>query len=152
MILSILFLVLAVALWFRPHRSAVIFVFFAFMHDAIFGRADGWTYYISAGCFNLAVLLIVARACTPSRVSDGVLVVSFLALLSNFYGWVLWFCYLEPASYNLLFIGLYILTIFTILRGDDARDKGCSYFGLVSSLGFKGAMDFRLLRKKAAAK
>lgn len=119
--ITVLILLICVAALYTREKPALLLAALILGHDLASQSATGWGYYLSAATVDLTLVMALSTWAKPSRLTDGLLLLSFCSLLLNFYGWVIWFAYLPPNSYNLGFIVLYSVAIYIILRGKGAR-------------------------------
>lgn len=123
-----LLLLLCVVAVMSGRTAAIAFALFSVIHDQLFWSLPGWGYYLSAGAFDVIALAAIAILARPSRLATSLICICILSLFLNFYGWVIWFGYLSPVSYNVSFLVLYSITILVILRGDAAKnERVCSF-------------------------
>jgi hypothetical protein len=85
----------------------IIFHFFA-------PYIDSWHYHI-AGLFDLGVLWGLSRLVSINKLVKILCVVTFMSLLLNIAGWVIYELYFPPLAYDIAFNVLYALTIVAIL-------------------------------------
>lgn len=102
--------------------SALIFSLSCLTHGYFMGDLGGLFYYLSAGFFDVVVIAIICAYLKPSRFNDCLIGLSVLSICFNFYGWVIWYLYLPPESYNIMFEALYLIAILVFLWRDCASD------------------------------
>lgn len=124
MITLLMVMIIVVALCTRQ-IPAVILASVILIQDIAATNLDGWLYYVSDGFSNLVVLAILCLLSRPSKLTTNIIYLSFCSLILNFYGWIMWICYLSPQSYDKGFLILYSVAIYIILRGEGERNCNC---------------------------
>ncbi len=84
---------------------------------------EGFWYYFSAGVFDLAIVSLIYAYGARIRLTDDLINISVASIALNFYGWLTWYLYQPPISYNLAMMALYFIAILSLLRKDCADGK-----------------------------
>ena len=100
---------------------ASFYVLINTVHLLLFNGLYGSSYYLVSALFDLLVMTSVSSIHIPQTLSVQKLCI--ISIVANFAGWVMWFLYLDPAAYNVVFIAIYIYAII-ILTSRDASDVG----------------------------
>lgn len=145
--ISSLMIIICILSVISKNPAALAYALFAVAHDFI--GLDGWQYYLSASLADVAVLVIISMSINPSRTTTGILYISFLSVIMNFYGYILWTNYLEPTTYNASFYMIYAMAIFVIARGDSAKLKGSGNRCIVPHADNKVDIMYRSLPEEA---
>lgn len=88
------------------------------IHDYLSSELSDQMYYFSA-CVVDATAVIMAMCLSP--VTKAVRCMQKICMsfcIANMYGFIIWYLYLPPLSYNLLCTVLYVLLIFTTLKSE----------------------------------
>ncbi len=83
----------------------------------------GFWYYFSAGVFDLAIISVIYAYGARIRLTDDFINICVASIALNFYGWLTWFNYQPPTSYNVAMVALYFIAILSLLRKDCANGK-----------------------------
>ena len=121
-----LIVIACVVALFQPSRErfciAVAYSVTCAIHLFLCDDLTGVLYYLSAGVFDLIVLLFICLRARPARFADIMVSVCAGSLVLNFYGWVIYEQYMEPISYNTASHVLYVFAIYVLLRRDWEND------------------------------
>ncbi len=82
----------------------------------------GFSYCFTAAACDVLVILLVSFFAKTTRVSDTIVAISFVSILLNFDGWLLYVYELPLEPYNYSIAALYLIEILSLLRGDCAND------------------------------
>lgn len=121
--ISMLLIIICIISLTRMHPVALTLALACSSHKVLCDGLDGVWYYLSAGVFDVLVIGIIAVFIRPSTMAKSILWICMASLLLNFYGWLIWFLYLSPETYNMAFTILYCLAILFLLRKDSAKDE-----------------------------
>lgn len=105
------------------HPVALAFALSCSVHKVFADMLPDTLYYLSAGLFDVLVIGIIAVFLRPSHMAQSFIWLCLFSLALNFYGWLIWFLYLPPVTYNIGFIVLYSVAIYLLLRKDMAKDE-----------------------------
>lgn len=89
-------------------------------HSLVGVELIGFWYYFSAAVFDLAIISLIYAYGSRVRLTDDLINISALSIVLNFYGWLTWYLYQPPLSYNLTMVALYFIAILSLLRKDCA--------------------------------
>jgi uncharacterized membrane protein YjdF len=127
MVTTVLIVILVLVSLMQPNRArlyaALCFSGLTALHDIAFSSLNGVGYYGSAALLDLAIILITSGINPVPRVVILLHFICMASILINFLGWTLWFFYLPPTAYNIVFILLYVTAI-GVLLGRDGSDVG----------------------------
>lgn len=117
--------------------AAVIFVSLTMLHDGLFGHLDGMAYYGSAVLADLLIITITSGIYPIPDMVISLQRVCLASILLNAVGWLLWFAYLPPTTYNVAFFALYAWAIWIMLKKDSRRvgTDGVDSWGAVFRFG-----------------
>lgn len=102
--------------------AASLYAAMCLVHELTHIYTPGALYYILNGGLTSIVLAYLCRYGRCSQFTDNMIYVCIASILLNFYGLVIYQLYMDPASYNLAFHGVYILAILILLKKD--REHG----------------------------
>ena len=112
---------------YKKADAPLIFVSFILIHDLLFSNLDesiyGY-YYISDAFINMLIILCISNLQQATKISIGLVTISFLSIVLDGIGWVMWMTYYSPDFYNIGFIGLYLGAIIILLGGDQTNVGG----------------------------
>ena len=133
-----LIIILVVLSLFQPSRErtliSITFSLSCLIHLLWCDSLNGMLYYLSAGVFDLIVLLAVCVYAKPSKFTDCMVLICVFSLFLNFYGWRIYESYMEPTSYNIAFHILYMFAVYTLLKRDWKNDALYNWLAFFRSL------------------
>lgn len=106
---------------FQRRTIAMIYAVLCAVHVMLCVELVGFWYYASAAVFDLAIVSLIYSYGARVRLTDDLINISVASVALNFYGWLTWFNYQPPLSYNLAMTALYFIAILSILRKDCAN-------------------------------
>ena len=121
--INVLLIIICIIALVRMHPVALTFALACSVHKVFCENLDATMYYLSAGVFDVLVIGVIATFITPSPVARSLIFICMASLLFNFYGWLIWFFYFPPTTYNMGFIVLYCLAILFLLRKDSTKNE-----------------------------
>lgn len=133
----------------------LIFITLTVVHNSIdaVGLLDGGSYYTSAGSFNLLTIIILNKL-KPTAIGYYLQLISFIALITNFIGYLFWFSYLSHIAYSVAFIIIYFSVIYVMLNRTSDRKHGILEINndgaIIYSNGPSGHKCFKRSKIKAA--
>lgn len=83
----------------------------------------GFWYYFSAAVFDVAIISIIYAYGARARLTDDLINISVSSVALNLYGWLTWYLYQPPLSYNLTMTALYFIAILSLLRKECANGR-----------------------------
>lgn len=125
MINSLVVAILVIALFQKTAERrfpALVFAFFTWLHCVALSGGEGLLYFFTAGLCDVAIISIIASWAKITRLSDALITISLVSIISNFYGWISWVNYLPVKSYNIFIMALYLIAILSLLWKDCAHD------------------------------
>ena len=103
--------------------AACIYSMLNMAHIVMFYNMGGPYYYLSAGIFDLLIILWIGSISKVVSTSLRIQRICIAEILVNYFGFVLWANYHEPYWYNMAFIVLHALTIIVLLMKDASSDN-----------------------------
>jgi hypothetical protein len=146
--ISILILLICISAIISKDIVAILFAMLIISHDIMAINFSGWMYYLSGATLDFAFILAVSMSAKPNKMVTALISLSFCSILVNFYGWVIWYNYMLPYSYNNAFVLLYSISIYVILRRHCARGGNNNIF---SFSRLKSSLLHRRLQKETTS-
>lgn len=114
MLLAIAYILLCIALVFRPCIAGFVFTAVALAFQIFCDGFPGAYYYPAAALADLLVIIICSSIGyhAPER---AMIKISFLSILNNCAGWILFVTHTLPTTYNVVSLIIYGLAIVAIL-------------------------------------
>lgn len=78
------------------------------------GLFNGFLYYFTAAMTDLVIIKLISLL-PITRTNYRLQVIALVSIVANFIGWLLWFFYLPPMLYNLVFMIIYLATLVVML-------------------------------------
>lgn len=108
--------------------AAGTFLFHAL--DSFVGDSWGASYYVVAASTDLLIMYFISISIRLTVLALGLMALSFVSIVLNFTGWVMYESYWLPDIYNLLYVIFYgVALLFVIIRSlkDGSRTDGIFY-------------------------
>ncbi len=127
--LSYLLAALAIAALVQPNTArffaALVFVGGTLSHDFLLQDLIGLSYYGSAALTDLGVIVVLSLLRPVSKLAVELQRLSFISIIINAFGWVLWVSYEPPAAYDAAFLAYYAFALLVLIK-KDKTDVGRS--------------------------
>tara|TARA_R110000765_G_scaffold154371_2_gene257395 strand:- start:165 stop:665 length:501 start_codon:yes stop_codon:yes gene_type:complete len=134
---------LAVGILFQTNSprlyAAFLFSAVLYAHELIMYDADGILYYGSAASLDLLAVILMGMVSPLPRMVLRLQMISFLFIIVNFIGWIMWYLYQPPLVYNILCAILFSLAFITLLLRDKKDVGGFTMAGWRSCICLNGA-------------
>lgn len=118
--ITTLFVGMCIVAFIQPNAprffAAVIFVSITLLHELFLSHYDGLLYYGSAALFDLAIIILTSGINPVPRMVLSLHRICIVSILVNLLGWVIWFFYLPPLTYDLAFVVLYAWALITLIN------------------------------------
>lgn len=114
MSLAIAYILLCVALILRPSTAGFIFTAIAIIFQIFCDGFSGMYYYPAASLADLLVIILCAPA-GHNPPEKAIMYISFLSLINNLAGWILFVSHATPTVYNVVSLIIYGMAFFAIL-------------------------------------
>lgn len=132
MIITLLLWAIALAAIVQPSTPrfcvAMIFAVVTLSHDFLSQHTEGLTYYGSAALADLLIIILTSGVLAATQIAPAIHRICIFSMAANFIGWALWFFYLPPIVYEVLFIGIYSWAIIILFK-KDVLNVGVSALG-----------------------
>lgn len=130
MIDYLLIALIAAPLLARDFYSAAVFSATVVLHDLVATSLIGFAYYGSAAAASLLALALLRKA-QGSELAFVLGLVSVGSIAGNLFGYVVWFLYLPPFSYNMFFMAVYLYALLAMItiKGGQGGSLGSSRTG-----------------------
>lgn len=96
--------------------AALIITSLTLFHELFFSAYDGTKYYLSAALFDMAAIILLSRLNPLPKIALDLQIVSFVSILTNTMGWVVWFRYYPPVIYDLAYVVIYSWVLLLLIK------------------------------------
>lgn len=107
-----------------------LFVFVSLLHSSIesLGVLDGGVYYVSAALFNVGYIYALSKIEKTTTLIMDLQLVSGVAFIINFFGFLCWYFYLPTDPYKLIFPIVHVLALLAVVKKDIDNARGLDNF------------------------
>ena len=119
--------------------AACVFSVVIYFHDLLLSDSDGLIYYGSAALFDLLIVIMLGMILNIPKIVLRLQIISFLFIVVNFIGWLMWYSYQPPLVYDTLCAILFSLAFITLLLRDKKDVGGFTMAGWRSCICLNGA-------------
>ena len=151
--IDILLLVILFLAFLQPtkHRmlAATTYGGLCAIHNVFSITLEGGAYYISAGFFDLVILAVLCSYGAINKLTDDLISICIASLVINAYGWLIWFNYLPPVSYNIASMALYLIAILVLTQKETSHGQFHQRHTIVRAIYNKGVAFCRSLQEEA---
>lgn len=127
MAITVLLYLMLTALLVQPNKdrfiASSIFVFAIMIHEWTLSNQTGLVYYGTAGLFDLIVITMLHYMKSESELVWSLINISFVSMITNTIGWIMWMLWIPPTLYNAAFVVIYGWAFFKLI-GRDKKDVG----------------------------
>ncbi len=128
---------------------ATIYAGLCVIHNIASVEFVGFTYYMTAGMFDLVILALLCSYGAAGRLTRNLISVCMVSIVLNFYGWLIWFLYQPPMTYNIASMALYLIAILILSEKECSHEYGLNQrHSSLLSFNYKGTAIYRLLQKE----
>lgn len=128
MLMEVIRIALVVAVLFQPNAprlfAAFVFVGANVFHYIYLSELDGMLYYGIAALVDLAMVILTSGIRPIPRMVLTLHKIALVSIAANMYGFILWFNYLPPTTYDSAFILIYLWLLLTLIRKGGKRVGG----------------------------
>jgi hypothetical protein len=102
---------------------ALTYGFMTLLHECLISDVNSFYYYTSAAIFDLITISLMSISRPIVSLTLKLSVMCVISVIANFYGWTLYYFYLNPISYDLAFIIIYAVVIYLMLSRESNVDR-----------------------------
>ena len=107
---------------FQPTKPrlyvALTFTSVTLAHDIFLSSLDGFAYYGSAALGDLLIVVIISNIRPILKMTVELNKICMISIFTNLFGWSLWVFYFLPVAYNSMFVLIYAVALFTLIKRD----------------------------------
>lgn len=116
--------------------AGVIFTSITLLHESLLSSYEGFRYYGSAALFDLAIIILTSGINPVPKMVIMLHRICIISIFANLAGWVLWFFYYPPFSYDAFFALIYAWTLITLIKRSGLDVGGYTMDSCVSCFRF----------------